>query len=451
LKKSIWGIFIIFCLILCSFYFGFLTHKLQTFPYGLIKYFTPDKMDKNTTGDYTESHDNPVSGDHSPVVSEEKLTQLTILGYLQGYQKAPDKKNVTIFDRNLTFNGLNFYCSGHGPEAILIDMYGKEIHRWGITFENAFPDYGPLLFNEHDRTYLLYHAASIHEGKKFWRRVYMYPDGDVLANFYDFGLIKINKDSEIIWAKKDRFHHDIFVGDDGTIYTLTRRSTIRKNLNDNKPVLEDFIVILNSAGEKIREISILDCILNSHFRSLLTHVRIDSDILHTNTIEVFDGRHSKKFTVLKKDNILVSMLSINAIGIIDPEIEKIVWSCTGFFRQQHDPQLLKNGNILLFDNMGYHTKSKVIEFDPVTFAMQLIFPVTPNDQLFSQSNGSIQRLPNGNTLIVESNNGRALEVTDKGKIVWEFYNPNRPETDNQLMAVLYDLIRVPSSTVFQEN
>jgi hypothetical protein len=35
-----------------------------------------------------------------------------------------------------------------------------------------------------------------------------------------------------------------------------------------------------------------------------------------------------------------------------------------------------------------------------------------------------QRLPNGNTLITESNYGRIFEVHRKGEIVWEYVNPD---------------------------
>jgi hypothetical protein len=38
--------------------------------------------------------------------------------------------------------------------------------------------------------------------------------------------------------------------------------------------------------------------------------------------------------------------------------------------------------------------------------------------------GGAQRLPNGNTLITESDKGRAFEVTREGEIVWDFYNPD---------------------------
>ena len=56
--------------------------------------------------------------------------------------------------------------------------------------------------------------------------------------------------------------------------------------------------------------------------------------------------------------------------------------------------------------------------------------------------GTTKRLPNGNTLITESNNGRAFEVTPAGEIVWEFFNPYRTGENNELIAALYDVVRL---------
>jgi hypothetical protein len=56
--------------------------------------------------------------------------------------------------------------------------------------------------------------------------------------------------------------------------------------------------------------------------------------------------------------------------------------------------------------------------------------------------GSSQRLSNGNTLIIESNDGRAFEVTAEGEVVWEFYNPARAGDDRQLIATLCDTVRL---------
>jgi len=56
--------------------------------------------------------------------------------------------------------------------------------------------------------------------------------------------------------------------------------------------------------------------------------------------------------------------------------------------------------------------------------------------------GSCQRLPNGNTLITESNPGRAFEVTPDQKIVWEYINPHRADEQGEYIATLFEVIRV---------
>ena len=48
----------------------------------------------------------------------------------------------------------------------------------------------------------------------------------------------------------------------------------------------------------------------------------------------------------------------------------------------------------------------------------------PPESFFSPTRGSNQRLPNGNTFIADSDNGRLFEVTTEGEIVWEFLNPD---------------------------
>jgi hypothetical protein len=43
-------------------------------------------------------------------------------------------------------------------------------------------------------------------------------------------------------------------------------------------------------------------------------------------------------------------------------------------------------------------------------------------KFFSFSWGSVQRLPNGNTFSLDSNQGRLFEITHDGEIVWEYVN-----------------------------
>jgi predicted Rdx family selenoprotein len=100
--------------------------------------------------------------------------------------------------------------------------------------------------------------------------------------------------------------------------------------------------------------------------------------------------------------------------------------------------------MLLFDNLGHGGMSKVIEFDPFTQQILWSYESTPRQPFSSLLSGSNQRLPNGNTLITESDTGRAFEVTRDGRIVWEYRNPARAGDGNRLVAILSEVVRLDS-------
>ena len=62
---------------------------------------------------------------------------------------------------------------------------------------------------------------------------------------------------------------------------------------------------------------------------------------------------------------------------------------------------------------------------------------------YSESCGTAQRLPNGNTLVTESDGGRAFELTAGGQLVWEFYNPHRAGEQQEFIATLFEMLRLP--------
>jgi len=61
---------------------------------------------------------------------------------------------------------------------------------------------------------------------------------------------------------------------------------------------------------------------------------------------------------------------------------------------------------------------------------------TDANPLSSEKRSNAQRLPNGNTLITESDSGRLLEVTTQGDVVWEFINPVRGGKKGELIPVI---------------
>ena len=54
------------------------------------------------------------------------------------------------------------------------------------------------------------------------------------------------------------------------------------------------------------------------------------------------------------------------------------------------------------------------------------------------------RLKNGNTLITESDFGRAFEITREGDVVWEYYNPHRGGENDEFIATLMEVLRLPA-------
>ena len=195
------------------------------------------------------------------------------------------------------------------------------------------------------------------------------------------------------------------------------------------------MAILSPDGKELKKIRMIDSLLRSPYARLLDTVpwyiqKGAGDYLHTNSIEVLDGTTAAKLPEATAGRLLLSFREIGTIAILDPATEEIVWAMRGPWLRQHDPDLLANGNILLFDNQGNVGPggiTRVIEIDPKTQEIVWTYAGTPEEPFESEVRSSEVRLPNGNTLITESDGGRIFEVTKPGQIVWNYINPIRAQ------------------------
>jgi hypothetical protein len=85
--------------------------------------------------------------------------------------------------------------------------------------------------------------------------------------------------------------------------------------------------------------------------------------------------------------------------------------------------MLDNGHLLIFDNGPRRRWSRVVEVDPLEGTIVWQYGDGAETQFFSPGRGSCQRLPNGNTLIANSNHGTGFEVTPDGREVWRYWHP----------------------------
>jgi len=363
-----------------------------------------------------------------------EITRLQSLGYVGGSQPVSKFTGTTINQPGAAATNLRFYLSGHAPSAELIDPSGRVHHRWQFSYEQCL-----AASANGDQSFFEDKAG----GTACWRRARVLPNGDLLAIFEGHGLVRLDRNSKMLWSYAGACHHDLDLAADGSIHVLTREASVVPRFHERKPVLLDFITHLSADGQELGRLDVMQAFANSVYASYLDLAAEAGDIFHTNTLEVLDGRLAHKSPIFKAGNFMISVREIGVVAIIDPESEKVVWALSGMWRAQHQPTLLDNGNLLVFDNQGHDGQSKVVELDPLTQQVVWEYADSPSAPFYSETCGASQRLENGNTLITESDNGRVFEVTADGTIVWEFRNPQRTGSEKQFIAAILEMVALP--------
>jgi Arylsulfotransferase (ASST) len=357
-----------------------------------------------------------------------------------------------------TWDGFTLCFYGSDCHAVLIDMRGEVVHEWHTPFSSIWPNPPHL-------------RGPIDDAKVFFNDGRVFPNGDLLVVIEGtdlknategYGLARLDRDSNVLWKYPGNCHHDLDVGDDGTIYAIAHSTVdeLPKELDYvPAPCLVDCVDILSPNGKLLKRISLLQALKNSPYAPLLcllerprvrdglglVHPGLGAesvaddlhrrDVLHANCVKVLNPRQAGRFPMFRPGQLLVSSNHLDSIGVLDPDSEKIIWAARGPWHGQHDPNFLDDGHLLLFDNLGSPRGSRVLEYDPGTQAFPWSYPGENGKPFYSRLRGANQRLPNGNTLIVSSDAGEMFEVTSDQAIVWscscaaELYHARRYTAD----------------------
>ena len=161
------------------------------------------------------------------------------------------------------------------------------------------------------------------------------------------------------------------------------------------------------------------------------------DLFHANSVEWMSQPHLEaENAIYDRGNVLVSLRHQDAVVIIDWEERRLVWMWgRGELSGPHDATVLENGNILIFDNGVRRRWTRIVELDPIEKRIVWEYKAPNPKDFFTASKGSSQRLPNGNTLITNSDHGQAFEVTTEGDIVWDYLNPHLRGDDSRVALV----------------
>ncbi len=351
------------------------------------------------------------------------------------------RSRTTILSTEHLTPSLTFIAVG-SDAAMLVDINGKPLHTWRLPLSKVWPN-PPHIRDPNPDEMTRFIDAQI------------FPNGDVLAIYhadndtpYGYGMVKMDKDSNIIWSFARNVHHDMYVSRDGRIYTLTHRYLENYATgvpHFQSPVLADAITVLSAEGQEQESINILEAFIHTPYEQFLYSHMGDLDITnhdysHANSVMPLEDDIAAQFPMFATGDLLVSLRNMECVAVIDRQTHKVKWAMKGIWQQQHEAQFLPNGHIMLFDNKGYddgdgdnHPHSRILEFDPATGAIAWVFAGADGASFYSSFHGSQQTLPNGNLFTVETGEGnRLMEITRDKQVLWTYVVNPKNFRDNPI-------------------
>lgn len=318
--------------------------------------------------------------------------------------------SVTFHNPDKAYKGYTFFAPfWEQSRAYLIDMEGRFINYWqlpGRAGEIAF-----LLENAN----LLYPSRVTRK------------DAPLFPGFCGCDLLEVDWDGNIIWQYRDNFQHHTVQrlrnGNTMLIYIVDTPKEIMQKVIGGQPGTENNGHMWSCGLHEVTPDGqvVWDWLAYEH---------LDPEIYKICPMEHrSEWTHGNSIEELENGDIMTCFRYPSMVFIIDKKTKDIKWQWgAGEIFHPHNPTMVDNGNILLFDNGphrydSYLSYSRCIEVNPKTYKIEWEYKGTPQNEFYSSISASCQRLPNSNTLICETTKGRAFEVTYDGELVWEYMVP----------------------------
>ena len=359
-------------------------------------------------------------------LSDAEVERLRSLGYVdvvdEGDAKLPD--GVLRYDPSRSQPGFTLFSNVYGCSAQLMTSEGEVVNRW--SHEPCFKwDNAVLLENGN--------LLAVHRNPG-----YETASGDSASRM----LLLFDWEGRILWRSRLPAHHDVDRRPDGVLVTLSSEHRLIPEIDPVVPTKDHLVVLLDPDGVILEEYSMLRLLQSAPERFRIARVRAqiklgqpEIDLLHSNSVEwMRDERLASENPLYALSNFLLCVRHQDSVAIVDWDRKELLWAWgRGELSGPHDATLLSNGNVLVFDNGLDRGWSRVVEVDPRRDEIVWEYRAPKPEDFYSRAQGAAQRLPNGNTLITDSDSGLLFEVTPEGEIVWEYRNTNRSENGQRIV------------------
>jgi hypothetical protein len=221
--------------------------------------------------------------------------------------------------------------------------------------------------------------------------------------FYEFNP----RTQETVWVETVNITdtHDADLLDDGRIAIANMRNYDHANETN-----DDRLVIYNRSTDSFEE----EWLFREHYQPDTGGDYVE-DWTHVNDVDRVNDTH-----------YLLSPRNLDQVVLVDIETGEIdlrlgadnQWKT---LKRQHNPQYLEREDgtptLLVADS----DNNRIVEYEKRDDGWERTWTVGSGSTL--EWPRDADRLPSGNTLVVDSRHNRVLEVTPTGEVVWEVYSP----------------------------
>jgi hypothetical protein len=348
-----------------------------------------------------------------PAMDDEAIERLRSLGYLgtSGLPKKGAGRGAVILDRDRMAPGPTLVVFSGSCEAQLLSPEGQVVrswmdqscHRWDHA--ELLPDGGVAVV-----------GARLDEDRA---------EDPIRTGRY---LMRLTSGGKVVWRLEINAHHDVSITPDGKLLTLVMKRRRVPEIDPVNDIADDELTLVSMDGAILESVSLYDILAAATppyaFQKAGAHDAGRSHLLdpfHSNAIRsasvpAMAARHP----IYGPGTVIVTSRHQDDLFVIDWTARKLLWHWgRGIVSGPHDASMLRDGHVLVFDNGLARGASRVLELDPLDPAALRQF-APGGSKFFDRVMGSCQRLPNGNTLIVHSEGGSAVELSPEGAPVWTY-------------------------------
>ncbi len=234
------------------------------------------------------------------------------------------------------------------------------------------------------------------------------------------------------WRIRRHFHHTLMQLADGDLLGLS--SSVRKY--KGKMTRFDVVVKINLEGKIIATYDFFEKIdeLKAKLRPPITdgfsmiwendfYSGLHFEFSHANSAyEIPDNETAKNNPAFKKGNIIVHAGGLDNFFILDKNLKAILWAgrfYPGIGRTvafNHDAQVLRNGNILLYVNQIKDREdvfSALVEIDPRTLKTLWHYEEKPRMKFSSEVCGGVDVLHDGRLVYTDTTKDNKIKIINR--------------------------------------